>query len=94
MKGHLEELLMFGRSMTKDEIIEKLKEENKTLQDKLDKIKEYLTSYNSICTIQYGQEDDNANLNSGLEEKTMTEMTHRYLKVHNKILSIIESESE
>lgn len=56
-------------------------------------IKEYLTSYSSIHTIQFGTEEDSPNdieLNKTLDNKTIIEMTHRYLKVHDKLLQILD----
>jgi hypothetical protein len=57
--------------------------------DKLKKIEEYITSYESISTIQ-GLNDTKENKN--LDKNTMVEMTNRYLKVHDKILSIIKGD--
>jgi hypothetical protein len=59
------------------------------LEEKLKKIEEYLTSYESISTIQ-GLNDTKENKN--LDKNTMVEMTNRYLKVHDKILSIIKGD--
>lgn len=57
--------------------------------DKLEKIKKYLTSYESIETMQQCEHSEN---NKGLDEKTMIEMIRRYMIVHDKILKIIEEE--
>ncbi len=75
-------------------IAKKIKIENLEFQlskanDKLKKIEEYLTSYESISTIQ-GLNDTKENKN--LDKNTMVEMTNRYLKVHDKILSIIKGD--
>lgn len=48
---------------------------------------EYITSYESISTIQ-GLTCIEAN--KQFDEKTMTEMTNRYLLVHDKLLEILE----
>lgn len=61
----------------------------------INKAIEYLISYNSIHTIQFGTEKDSSNdieVNKTLDEKTITEMTHRYLKVHDKLLEILKGE--
>ena len=50
-------------------------------------IKEYLTSYESIETIQQCEHSGN---NKNLDEKTINEMTRRYLIVHDKVLKIID----
>lgn len=55
--------------------------------DKLEKIKKYLTSYESIETMQQCEHSEN---NKDLDEKTMVEMVRRYMIVHDKILKIIE----
>ena len=78
-----------------NKIIEQMYNEQhlvKLLQDKLEKIKEYLPSYKSICEIQFGSDSHNTMLNTNLDKNTMVEMTNRYLKVHDNILSILESE--
>lgn len=53
--------------------------------------REYLTSYEAISTIQ-GL--DNIEKNKQLDEKTINEMTNRYLKVHDKLLSILDKMNE
>lgn len=55
-------------------------------KQKEDKLREYITSYESISTIQ-GL--DNVVKNKGLDENTMIEMTNRYLEVHDKLLQIL-----
>ena len=52
---------------------------------------EYLTSYESISTIQ-GLND--IEKNKILDEKTMNEMVNRYLKVHDILLNILNKGSE
>lgn len=47
---------------------------------------EYLTSYESISTIQGLNEIEK---NKILDEKTMNEMVNRYLKVHDNLLNIL-----
>ena len=68
-------------------------DEGKKKQQRIDKAIEYLTSYSSIHTIQFGTENDSLidiELNKTLDEKTLNEMTNRYLKVHDKLLEILE----
>ncbi|HHX69997.1 MAG TPA: hypothetical protein GX708_18365 [Gallicola sp.] len=72
-----------------DKVVDKVNWENMFLKDKLKKIEEYITSYESISTIQ-GLNDTKENKN--LDKNTMVEMTNRYLKVHDKILSIIKGD--
>ena len=77
--------------------IQILKNKNKKQKEVIDKAIEYLTSYSSIHTIQFGTENDSLNdieLNKALDEKTLNEMTNRYLKVHDKLLDILKEESE
>ena len=65
----------------------------KQLKEVIEKVREYLTSYSSIHTIQFGTEEDNLNdieLNKELDIKTLTEMTNRYLMVHDKLLQILD----
>ena len=50
------------------------------------KIKEYLTSYESINEIEQLEKPEN---NESLDEATFAEMVRRYLIVHDKILNII-----
>lgn len=73
------------------------KEESQRQKEVIDKSREYLTSYSSIHTIQFGTEKDSLNdieLNKTLDEKTLNEMTNRYLKVHDKLLDILKEVSE
>ena len=53
----------------------------------LDKIKEYITSYESINTIQ---ECEMPEKNIGLDKGTFIEMVNRYMKVHDKLLELLE----
>jgi addiction module HigA family antidote len=57
-------------------------------REKLLRQREYITSYESIGTIQ-GL--DNILKNKDLDGKTMIEMTNRYLEVHDKLLDILDS---
>ena len=85
----------------------RLKENNMSMQEEMartwekadlykeviEEVREYITSYSSIHTIQFGIEEDSLNdieLNKTLDEKTITEMTNRYLKVHDKLLQILD----
>lgn len=52
-------------------------------------VREYITSYESIETIQ--QFDHNKN-NEDLDYSTIDEMTRRYMMVHDKILKILDKE--
>ena len=52
-------------------------------------VREYITSYESIETIQ--QFDHNKN-NKDLDYSTIDEMTRRYMMVHDKILEILDKE--
>ena len=73
--------------------INRIEKENKKHKEVIDKAIEYLTSYSSIHTIQFGTENDSLNdieLNKTLDEKTLNEMTNRYLKVHDKLLEILK----
>lgn len=73
--------------------INNLEQQVKTQQLMINKAIEYLTSYSSIHTIQFGTENDSLNdieLNKTLDEKTLNEMTNRYLKVHDKLLEILK----
>lgn len=74
----------------------KSQEENKQLKSQLQQkenimkeVREYITSYESIETIQQCEHSEN---NKGLDRDTMIEMTNRYLKVHDKILEILDKE--
>ena len=67
--------------------------ENQKYKEVINKAIEYLTSYSSIHTIQFGTENDSLNdieLNKMLDNKSITEMTYRYLKVHDKLLQILD----
>lgn len=67
--------------------IYKLQSQLTEANEKLEKIEKYITSYESISLIQ-GLDD--INKNKRLDKKTMTEMTNRYLDVHDTILEIIK----
>ena len=64
-----------------------LEQQCKKQKEVIDKAIEYITSYESISTIQ-GLTYIEAN--KQLDEKTMTEMTNRYLLVHDKLLEILQ----
>lgn len=76
-------------SRLSDEIIknEQLQQENKQLKEVIDKAIEYITSYESISTIQGLTHAED---NKQFDEKAMVEMTNRYLLVHDKLLRILE----
>ena len=77
--------------------INDLEQQCKKQKEVIDKAIEYLTSYSSIHTIQFGTENDSLNdirLNKTFDEKTLNEMTNRYLKVRDKLLDILKEVSE
>ena len=57
------------------------------LENIIKEVREYITSYESIETIQ--QFDHNKN-NKDLDYSTIDEMTRRYMIVHDKILEILD----
>lgn len=70
--------------------IANLEQEVKKQKEVIDKAVEYITSYESISTIQgLAYIEDNKQF----DEKTMTEMTNRYLLVHDKLLEILNEVS-
>jgi hypothetical protein len=71
------------------EIIKKQDIELDKYKAKEKELREYITSYESIGTIQ-GL--DNILKNKDLDGKTMIEMTNRYLEVHDKLLDILDKE--
>ena len=78
--------------------ITNLQEENERLLKKsysddvrITKAIEYITSYESISTIQ-GL--DKIEQNKTLDEKTMNIMVYRYLEVHDKLLKILTGGDE
>ena len=70
-------------------IIDELEQQCKKQKEVIDKAVEYITSYESISTIQGLTHAED---NKQLDEKTMVEMTNRYLLVHDKLLQILEEE--
>ena len=73
-------------------LLNETEQQCKKQKEAIDKAIEYLTSYSSIHTIQFGTENDSLNdieLNKTLDEKTLNKMTNRYLKVHDKLLKIL-----
>jgi uncharacterized protein YdcH (DUF465 family) len=88
---------LFAKLVTEIYKNEQLQQKVNQLETNRDEAIEYLTSYEAIHTIQFGVEEvDEKDLynNKGLDEKTITEMTNRYLKVHDKLLSILERGKE
>ncbi len=89
--------------MNKYKTFEELKEElgdkfedymykaNIELLTKIDKAIEYITSYESINTIE---ECDIPENNEGLDEDTFIEMIRRYMIVHDKLLNILEDDKD
>ena len=69
----------------------KLQSNWNSLREINNEAREYLTSYEAISTIQ-GL--DNIEKNKQLDENTINEMTNRYLKVHHKLLSILDKMNE
>ena len=63
------------------------KEELKRLNNIIKEAREYITSYESISTIQ-GLDD--IDKNKDLDEKTLNEIVRRYLIVHDKLLDILD----
>lgn len=68
---------------------EYLEQQCRKQKEVIDKAVEYITSYESISTIQGLTHAED---NKQLDEKTMAEMTNRYLLVHDKLLQILEEE--
>ena len=73
------------------EIIRRLNIKNLELTTILKEVREYITSYESIETIEQVEHWEN---NRKLDEKTMIEMVRRYLIVHDKVLEILDKEKE
>ena len=84
------ETKMYTKEQFKKHIVDLYNQLDKS-NNKIEKIKEYITSYESISLIQ-GLDDIDKNKN--LDTITITEMTNRYLKVHDNILSIIDGSDE
>lgn len=63
------------------------KEELERLNNIIKEVREYITSYESISTIQ-GLDD--IDKNKDLDEKTLNEIVRRYLIVHDKLLNILD----
>lgn len=66
-------------------------ENNIFYKSRNEKAIEYITSYESISTIQ-GL--DKIEQNKTLDEKTMNIMVYRYLEVHDKLLKILKGSDE
>ena len=91
---HIESIGEIAKSQSA--IIQALSLENSKLETQLQQkeniikeVREYITSYESIETIQ--QFDHNKN-NKDLDYSTIDEMTRRYMIVHDKILKILDKE--
>lgn len=69
----------------------KLKQELQQKENIIKEVREYITSYESIETMQ--QFDHNKN-NKDLDYSTIDEMTRRYMIVHDKVLKIIDKENK
>ena len=70
---------------------EKLNNQLQQKENIIKEVREYITSHESIETIQ--QFDHNKN-NKDLDYSTIDEMTRRYMMVHDKILEILDKERE
>ena len=70
--------------------IDKLNNQLQQKENIIKEVREYITNYESISTIQ-GLNNLEV-LNDGLDYKTIKEMTNRYLKVHDNILEILDKE--
>ena len=75
-------------------VCRRLERENKKKDKELErlhsiikKVREYITSYESIETIQ---QFDHSKNNKDLDYSTIDEMTRRYLIVHDKVLEILD----
>ena len=93
---HIESIGEIAKSQSV--IIQALSLENSKLRNQLQQkeniikeVREYITSYESIETIQ--QFDHNKN-NKDLDYSTIDEMTRRYMMVHDRILEILEKVEE
>ena len=71
--------------------VEELKDQLQQKENIIKEVREYITSYESIETIQ--QFDHNKN-NKDLDYSTIDEMTRRYMIVHDKILEILDKEGK
>ena len=77
-------------NVLRSDIKEKDKEIER-LNNIIKEVREYITSYDSISTIQ-GFE--NIEANKGLDEKTLNEMVRRYMILHDKLLEILDKGSD
>ena len=80
-----------------EDYINNLKKQINKQKEVIEKAKKYLTSYESIHLIQYGKELEvlcKYGCNQNLDNKTILEMTNRYLKVHDKLLDILKEISK
>jgi hypothetical protein len=72
-------------------IINNQRKEIERLHSIIKEVRDYITSYESIDTIQ-GLEDIEAN--KDLDEKTLNEMVRRYMIVHHKLFKILDKENK
>ena len=80
LKNHIEDL-----AKERNKLYKQLQQKENIIKE----VREYITSYESIETIQ--QFDHNKN-NKDLDYSTIDEMTRRYMMVHDKILKILDKE--
>ena len=78
-----------GKEYELEELMNNMFKINAELHSIIKEVREYITSYESIETIQQCEHSEN---NKGLDRDTMIEMTNRYLKVHDKTLEILDKE--
>lgn len=71
--------------------VDKLEDQLQQKESIIKEVREYITSYESIETMQ--QFDHNKN-NKDLDYSTMDEMTRRYMIVHDKVLEILDKVEE
>ena len=85
---NMEELKKYVASILyeMDNLEDRLRQKENIIKE----VREYITSFESIETIQQCEHSEN---NKGLDRDTMVEMTNRHLKVHDKILGILEKEN-
>ena len=77
----------YGRDLYEDYLKGKIEQLENIIKEAI----EYLTSYESINTIQQVEQPEN---NEGLDEDTFVEMVHRYMEVHHNLLNILNKGSD
>lgn len=80
-------------SIQEQEIKNYIKDLQNQLQQKeniIKEVREYLTSFQSIETIQQTEHPEK---NKGLDEKTFIEIVNRYMEVHHKLLEILDKDN-